>query len=137
MEAILIAVGVVIFAILLGFVLVPYLKSKGYINDKNTEVTKLVLQLTDMIMKNSEFKNKDKALLVIDIARIAVNYVEQTSRYDSNEEKKEVAKKAVLETLKTMEIDVGSDIMRLVEMGIESSVNQLPPTYGKTKDIPM
>ena len=128
MEGIIIALVSVLVAFLVGFLLVPYMTKKGWINDKNAEMTKQLLAISKLIVKNIETDNKnvDNALLVFDVAEIAVRYVEQMAKDEPNAVKKEQAQKVVMDTLEKLNIEITNDIKALVELGIESAVNALP-----------
>lgn len=132
MEGVLIGLAIAILAVLIGFVGVPFMRKKGWITDERTQTTKQVLEIANLILKNIEMKDndvKDKTLLVLQIAEIAVRYVEQTSATTrDNKKKKELAQKSVLETLQLMNIEITPDIEKVIELGIESAVNQLPKT---------
>lgn len=126
MESILIAIAIVLFAFVLGFVVAPYLQKRGIITNGNSETAKQVIEIAKLILNNVEFKNKDRALVVLDVSSIAVSYVEQTAKNKSSLEKKELAKKSIIETLNVMEIEITNDVHAIIELGIESAVNRLP-----------
>lgn len=117
--------------VLVGFVLVPFLKEKGYVNEENAKQTVKLLEIARLIIKEMNIKDQKKntAIDIFIVAEKAVKYVEQTMKYDSNEQKKELAIELAIDVLKHTNIKVTKDIEQIIEIGIESAVNALPKTY--------
>lgn len=129
MDGLIIGIISVVVSILIGFVLAPYLNKKGFINQENLETTKQLLEISKVILKNSNIKNKEITTTVLDVSSISVKYIEQTAKYQDAITKKKLAREAIIDTLKTMHIKITPDIEKVIEMGIESAVNSLPKTY--------
>jgi predicted transcriptional regulator len=128
----LIGLGIAVLAVIVGFILTPYLKNKGILTEENVLVTKQVLEISKLIAKNLEYKDdsKETVIMILEISDAAVRYVEQTAGMERrNDAKKDMAVKSVLQTLKLMKVNVTDDVMKLVELGVESAVNSLPKTY--------
>jgi lipopolysaccharide export LptBFGC system permease protein LptF len=129
MEGIFIALLITAVSFVIGFVLAPYLNKKGYLNENNTNLTKQLLEISEIVLKNADVKNKDVAVSVLEISKSTVNYVEQTAKYEDNEVKKKLAKESVIEVLKSLNIEITEDTLKLIEIGIEGAVISLPKTW--------
>lgn len=129
MEGIVISLVVTVLAFLIGFILAPYIREKGLFNNKSLALTNQLLDMSQIIIKNTNMKDKDVSLTVLEVASIAVQYIEQTAGFERrNEVKKELAIKTVIKTLNSMKIEITDDIEELIELGIESAVSRLPKT---------
>ncbi|MCY9737466.1 hypothetical protein M5X17_27575 [Paenibacillus alvei] len=124
--------GVVLLIIfLVGFVLVPFLKKKGYLQSESIEVTKQMLTLAGVVLDNLNTNNTDthkKAEAIVKVCERAVLYVEQTEKYSMNEDKKKLAVDTAIDMLEQMGVTVDEKVERLIEVGIESAVMLLPRT---------
>ncbi len=125
-------IAIVVAAVLaIGFVLVPYLKKKGLINDQNIDATNQILQIAGLILSSLDIKNekiKSEADTIFDISNKVVQYIEQTMKAVDNVAKKQAAIDVIKEILGKLNIQVTPDNEKLIEVGIESAVNVLPKT---------
>jgi hypothetical protein len=133
MELITMGISLLIVAGILGvgFWLVPFLKSKGYLNDKSMADTDQLMQLANIIVKNLDFKDdkvENTVKNVFAVSEVVVKYVEQTLKNQDNAAKKDYAVNAVKDILTKVGVVVTADIEQLIEIGIESAVNSLPKT---------
>jgi len=139
MEMLLYIVGLVILVVGLIF---GYnkLKSKGVIGNKELSQSKLVLHVVKELVNNFDFDNKKVVKKIVSSAYVAVKYVEQSAKYENNEEKYLLAEDAVYAMLnemeievtkdREMEIEVTKDRKEIVKVAIELIVSFLPPTYS-------
>ncbi len=129
MEMLLYIVGLVILVVGLIF---GYnkLKSKGVIGNKELSQSKLVLHVVKELVNNFDFDNKKVVKKIVSSAYVAVKYVEQSAKYENNEEKYLLAEDAVYAMLNEMEIEVTKDRKEIVKVAIELIVSFLPPTYS-------
>ncbi len=129
MEMLLYIVGLVILVVGLIF---GYnkLKSKGVISSKELSQSKLVLHVVKELVNNFDFDNKKVVKKIVSSAYVAVKYVEQSAKYENNEEKYLLAEDAVYAMLNEMEIEVTKDRKEIVKVAIELIVSFLPPTYS-------
>ncbi len=129
MEMLLYIVGLVILVVGLIF---GYnkLKSKGVISSKELSQSKLVLHVVKELVNNFDFDNKKVIKQIVNSAFAAVVAVEQSARYENNEEKYLLAEDAVYAMLNEMEIEVTKDRKEIVKVAIELIVSFLPPTYS-------
>lgn len=125
MDAVIIGVLISLVAVLIGMVLIPFLKKKGLINKDSIDVTAQVLEIANLITKSiniEDVKKKEQISTIIDITRITVLYVENSYGSEKGEFKKEVALNAVVESLKRLNIEVNNETIKIVELSIESAV---------------
>lgn len=121
---------VMVIAVLLAFVVLPFLKSKGVNIAGGSATVAEILKVLRIILKNTDMDSKAKkdAEKVLEIAEVSVRYVEQVSKDLTNDEKKAMAVQTTLQALASMGIVVNEDLMQLIEVGIEAAVNLLPKT---------
>lgn len=74
---------------------------------------------------------------IFSIADIAVRYVEQVYKLDSNEKKKDFAAQRIIDILKSMGIKVDESIMKLIDVAIEGAVQKLPKTRPYAVNVNM
>jgi hypothetical protein len=128
----LIVISIVIGILVLGFFLMPYLKRKGVIKDSDAQLTGQLIEIVKLVIMNTQFKDdktKDQTLLIFEICNTVVRYIEQSMRLEDSKDKKEKAYLTVLEILAELDIEVTEQRRKLIEVGIESAVNLLPPTH--------
>jgi len=82
------------------------------------------------LVNNFDFDNKKVVKKIVSSAYVAVKYVEQSAKYENNEEKYLLAEDAVYAMLNEMEIEVTKDRKEIVKVAIELIVSFLPPTYS-------
>lgn len=128
LTTILIIIAVIVVVVLGAFLLVPYLKKKGILNQGNVDATKQVLNIAETLLNTLHIGNADRNHQVFTVCEKVVQYIEQTMKYDEPEAKKIEAEKAVLDALDALHIHVNDKIKALIEIGIESAVNLLPKT---------
>lgn len=121
---------VMVIAVLLAFVVLPFLKSRGVNISGGSATVAEILKVLRIILKNTDMDSKAKkdAEKILEIAEVSVRYVEQVSKDLSNDEKKAMAMQTTLQALASMGIVVNEDLMQLIEVGIEAAVNLLPKT---------
>jgi hypothetical protein len=122
---------VVVAVLGLGYFLVPYLKKKGIIDKGSAESTDQLMELIGAILKTVDFKNEkleNQVDIVFNITSIAVHYVEQVMTDAPNDEKKQYDVDTVQDVLAKLGVEVNAETLKLIEIGIESAVNALPPT---------
>lgn len=125
-----IGLGVGIVVVLIGFVLVPWLKDKGWFKS-GFATEKQILQLANMVVKSSDFKNKDLYSQILTAGNHAVAYVEQVGKRDdkiTNEEKFTLATEVAFDILDVAEVRLTDEVMDMVEIAVEIAVNSLPKT---------
>lgn len=128
MDATLISLLVILAVVVIGFVVTPFLNKKGLLKDINLAVSSNALEIAQIVAKNSNYKDNDKTVAILEVAKTCVRYVEQTAKEKDNELKKGLAQEMIIDTLIQMGISITPDIERLIELGIESAVNALPKT---------
>lgn len=121
---------VVILLVTIAFILVPYLKNKGLLNEQNTQAANQVLSLIGLVLSNINIGNdkvKSEAETIFNITQKVVQYVEQTMDADGAS-KKQAALEAAKDILAKLNIELTPDNEKLIEVGIESAVSVLPKT---------
>jgi hypothetical protein len=129
--------GIVVVIILIGFVGIPYLKTKGALTKQGTEATMTLLNIASVVLKNLNINDQTKSNVdtIFGVTQKVVQYVEQTMSDSDNATKKQYAVDATKEILGQLKIVLNSDSEKLIEIGIESAVNALPNTIVFNKII--
>ncbi|MCA1021669.1 phage holin, LLH family [Halobacillus litoralis] len=124
---ILIAIGVSVAAVLVMLYVVPFLQDKGVFRN-GLATQKQMLRLADVLVKSSDFKDKDLYSKILTAANHAVAYVEQVSKDTElpNEHKYDMAYDVVQDILTVAEIRMTDEVQEIIDITIEVAVNSLP-----------
>lgn len=128
LENLLILLAMTVIVLVIGFIAVPYLKSKGLLNKESVNTTQQLLEMVKIVLQNLKTGNEDfksDTETVFSITQKVVLYIDQTMTSESNESKKDYALKTTLTILEDLGIQVNDSMEQLIEIGIESAVNAL------------
>lgn len=114
----------------IGYFLVPYLQREKKLSEQGVGGILTVLELTKVLTSSMKLKedSKEKVDMIFEVTQTVVRYVEQTMKHQENGVKKENAIQFVYDTLSYLNISINEKERKLIELGIESAVQQLPST---------
>lgn len=123
----LLILALIVVVVVLGYILIPYFKKKGVLNDQITNTMNQLLEFASVVVNNLKTSEdvKDKATTIFEITQKVVQYVEQTMEDSSSNSKKFNAVDITTAILESIGIEINDDTQRLIEVGIESAVNAM------------
>lgn len=122
MDMTLLIIGVVVaLVIILGFIAVPYFKRSGLVKEEDVKFTVELLQIVGIILNEMKLKQevKDEAVIVVEVARVAVGYVQDMMGDKTIAEQQESAINASIMVLNKMKIEVTDARKELVEITVK------------------
>lgn len=114
--------GVLFFGLGLGFGLIPYLKKKELIVQKDINNTQHIINLSLLVLKeiNKKPDRKSDIELINNIIDTIFNYIEDNFKEKSNEEKIKLANNFTIEILKKLGIELTDQRKILIEGALNS-----------------
>lgn len=101
-----------------------FLKRKGYFDNTDPETIIKVIQVVSLISESLKLSDivKKQADLVLDIAKLAVEFAEKEFQEDNIEKKKKIAMDAVYDVFKKLEITPTLSEQKLIEICIDETL---------------
>lgn len=128
--ALLITLAAIVVMFVGTFIAIPLAKKKGLLTQKNIDAVQEALEMVNLAVKNLNLPSAaaSTTTLILRAAEAAVGYVEQTMKFEDNDQKREHATKAAIDFLKHEGIEVTDDLQKLIEVSLQSAVSKLPKT---------
>lgn len=130
--------GIVVVVLVLGFIILPIAKAKGWINKlialKLAKGVNTSIDIVQAIIKAAELKNVKIGAVnaVLDLADIATDFVVELIDADTTAQKIDIARKVTDQVLKEIGITPTEAQQRLITIVIEQGVDFL---VGENKKL--
>lgn len=108
---------VVICVLVIGFIVFPYFKKKGWINQGSLDDAQVLLKIVDLIAKRhiQDADKKSKYVLISELTKDILDYIEKLDDTLDYDQQKELVFKTVYETLDKLKIEIGDDEKQIIE----------------------